>query len=135
MYSEDLAIGDIDAIIITHAHNDHYMDLDPILTLEFQYNKLSKSYTNIKDKNYEEAINQLAELLRIYPHSFAYDAFLYCSQKLAITTETGLPETEVLERTRRFEAQFEKDIVPAINKGIYNPKRLGYSSAKAQKQR
>ena len=40
---ESLTIGNIDAVILTHGHNDHYIDLDPILTLLYQLNDLYQS--------------------------------------------------------------------------------------------
>jgi hypothetical protein len=50
LVSADLSIGDIDAVMITHGHNDHYIDLDPILTLLYQFNESTKdNYLGIKN--------------------------------------------------------------------------------------
>jgi len=47
-YQEGFKIADIDAVLITHAHNDHTVDLESILTLIHQHNK------NIINQNNEE---------------------------------------------------------------------------------
>lgn len=55
-----LSIGNIDAIIITHGHNDHYIDLDPILTLLYElndlYDNIIAGLKNLEANNYEEAL-------------------------------------------------------------------------------
>ena len=37
-YQEGFKVADIDAVLITHAHNDHTVDLESILTLVYKYN-------------------------------------------------------------------------------------------------
>ena len=37
-YQEGFKVADIDAILITHAHNDHTVDFESILTLIYKYN-------------------------------------------------------------------------------------------------
>jgi hypothetical protein len=122
MYSEELAIGDIDAIIITHAHNDHYTDLVSILTLIFQYNKLSNAYLKIQTGELQKAINFLTELLEIYPYKFAYDAYVFCLDAIGEEKETGLNEMEVKNITTTFTKDFKEKILPEIEKGKYQAK-------------
>lgn len=114
MYSEDLSIGDINAIIITHAHNDHYIDLDPILTLAYQYNKLSQAYNSIFVEDWEDAIRQLKELLDFYPYGFAYDAYVYCRHKLGKPLEGDIDETKMKKTLLEFEEKLEKEIMPEL---------------------
>ncbi|MCK4997669.1 tetratricopeptide repeat protein [Candidatus Pacearchaeota archaeon] len=51
-YQEGFKVADIDAVLITHAHNDHTVDLESILTLINELNKLNKK--NIEDSVREE---------------------------------------------------------------------------------
>lgn len=55
-----LKIGNIDAVMLTHGHNDHYIDLDPILSLLYEYNDLNqKNFSgmdSVKNKDYVAAL-------------------------------------------------------------------------------
>jgi len=41
-YQEGFKVADIDAVLITHAHNDHTVDLESIITLVYKYNDAVK---------------------------------------------------------------------------------------------
>lgn len=122
MYSEGLAIGDVDVIAITHAHNDHYMDLVPLLTLAYIYNKLSNAYMAIVAGEYEEALGHITKLIEIYPYSFAVNAYLYCKSKLGRLRQTEEESSRVQESI----AKFERDLVNISEKvhKIYIPKKI-----------
>lgn len=47
-FSEGFTVADIDAVLISHAHNDHTVDLESILTLVHKYNEI------LKDLMYDE---------------------------------------------------------------------------------
>ncbi len=70
LYCQDLTIGDIDAILITHGHNDHYIDLDPTLTLLYQYNEIAENLM-LGLKNFDEkprlALDFFVNVLNILP--------------------------------------------------------------------
>jgi tetratricopeptide (TPR) repeat protein len=130
MYSEDLAIGDIDAIIITHAHNDHYTDLDSLLTLAFQYNKLSVAYHGIATEEYPDALSALEDLFEVFPYSSVFNAIAYCYVKLRRLDELRLSEHEALKIAQEFAVKLEENILPEIKeekengKGKYKKKRI-----------
>lgn len=136
MYSENLAVGDIDAIVITHAHNDHYIDLDPILTLAYQYNRLSKAYLNIRDEKYVDAKNALEELIEFYPYDFAFNALVYCKHEIGleegqieetiisdIEYETGMSEENIKIIINNFK-DYKNEILIEIEKGVYKDKNI-----------
>ncbi len=116
MYSEELAIGDIDAIIVTHAHNDHYIDLVSILTLSYQYNKLSNAYHKMNAKQWKGAIKDLDDLLDEQFYTFAHDARLYCLKQDARLKDTGLSKDKAQRIIHNFEAKLNQHILPEIDK-------------------
>jgi len=74
--SAKLAIGDIDAVVLTHGHNDHYIDLDPILSLLYEFNDLIQNkaqglnaffmgYSEQAKGNHEQALEYFRNMLEI----------------------------------------------------------------------
>jgi hypothetical protein len=53
-YRQGLRISDIDCIIITHAHIDHCADLEPIMTLIFEYNENRKKQIEKENKEIQD---------------------------------------------------------------------------------
>jgi tetratricopeptide (TPR) repeat protein len=53
-YKEGFKIADIDAVLITHSHNDHTVDLESILTLIHEHNEVIK---DDKTNHAEEKLN------------------------------------------------------------------------------
>lgn len=66
-YQEGFKIADIDAVLITHAHNDHTVDLESILTLVYKHNDAiaddvkEKMKGKREDKIRQEISNKLKE--------------------------------------------------------------------------
>jgi len=61
-FNNNLKVADIDKIIITHAHNDHTVDLESIITLIFLFNKklgktISKDELKVKRKKVDLYFN------------------------------------------------------------------------------
>lgn len=56
-----LSAGNINAILLTHGHNDHYIDIDPILTMIHKRNALKNNKLNgvayYMEKMYEKALH------------------------------------------------------------------------------
>ena len=62
LYKEDLRIYDIDAVIITHAHIDHCVDFEAILTLIYEYNDAlehKKKFLDIVDDKIDHETEEL----------------------------------------------------------------------------
>ena len=55
-YQEGFKVADIDAVLITHAHNDHTVDLESIMTLIYKYNDSIEDSVKeeLKDKGENE---------------------------------------------------------------------------------
>ena len=66
-YQEGFKVADIDAVLITHAHNDHTVDLESILTLVYKHNDAIEDAVKEKmkgkkeDKIRQEIRNRLKE--------------------------------------------------------------------------
>lgn len=120
-----LSIGNIDAIILTHGHNDHYIDIDPILTLIYEHNDL---YANRKSGaanyvvgNYEEAIQFFRKGLEInYSDAICKDGILACHHKNAeMIVEIASTFKEECKNYRQRDMS-EAEIDEAITKLIRN---------------
>lgn len=72
-YEEGFKVADIDAVLITHAHNDHTVDLESILTLVYKYNDAIKDEIRKKFKGelrikaeIEKAIKEKGKKIDLY---------------------------------------------------------------------
>ena len=75
-YQEGFKIADIDAVLITHAHNDHTVDLESILTLVYKHNDAIEDCVEEKMKNKEDDEIAQAKKHRIKDHGKKIDLFL-----------------------------------------------------------
>jgi tetratricopeptide (TPR) repeat protein/L-ascorbate metabolism protein UlaG (beta-lactamase superfamily) len=75
-YQEGFKVADIDAVLITHAHNDHTVDLEAILTLVYKHNDAIKDSVKeeMKDKDEHEIKHEIEK--RIKEHGKKIDLFL-----------------------------------------------------------
>ncbi|MCO5382962.1 MAG: MBL fold metallo-hydrolase [Methanosarcina barkeri] len=65
-YQEGFKVADIDAVLITHAHNDHTVDLESILTLVYKHNDAIKDtiIEKMKDKTEDEKRKEIEQRLK-----------------------------------------------------------------------
>ena len=66
-YEEGFKVADIDAIVITHAHNDHTVDFESILTLIYKYNDQIKDKVRerLKDSTESEILDEQKRTLTL----------------------------------------------------------------------
>ncbi|MFZ2500095.1 tetratricopeptide repeat protein, partial [Methanosarcina sp.] len=65
-YQEGFKVADIDAVLISHAHNDHTVDLESILTLVYKHNDAIKDSVieEMKDKTDDEIKQEITKRLK-----------------------------------------------------------------------
>ncbi len=75
-YQEGFKVADIDAVLITHAHNDHTVDFEPILTLVHKHNDAigDSVKEELKDKDENEIKHEIEK--RIKEQGKKIDVFL-----------------------------------------------------------
>ena len=64
-YQEGFKVADIDAVLITHAHNDHTVDLESIITLVHKYNGAIKDSVKEEMKDKRENWKKIDLLLNV----------------------------------------------------------------------
>ncbi len=74
-YQEGFKVADIDAVLITHAHNDHTVDLESIMTLVYKHNDAIKDSVKEEMKDKDVNIEQEIEK-RIKEYGKKIDLFL-----------------------------------------------------------
>lgn len=97
-----LRIGNVDAVVLTHGHNDHYIDLDPILSLLYEFNELTdenlSGLSSLEKKDYSDALSHFKRAMEIdSSNEIAKKGFYVCLDDLGIRTELnrGTYETDL----------------------------------------
>jgi len=116
--SAKLNIGNIDAVVLTHGHNDHYIDLDPILSLLYEFNDLNQNKVlglNTFFKGYyEPALEYFKNALEInHSDRIAKTGVNLCLSRLEavgepVTDEDQRNFNDAYERMQKFEISPEK---------------------------
>jgi len=75
-YQEGFKVADIDAVLITHAHNDHTVDLESIITLVYKYNAAIKDSVKEEMKDKTEKEIKLEVEIRLDEKGKKIDLFL-----------------------------------------------------------